>query len=108
MSEIRVRLPRDIAKELKIAPKTGLFKDEGEFIKEAVELLLSARKDVRSSIALELYKEGSISLGRLAELLDASYEEAKEILASKKIPIRRGSESVGEVKKESEVLLEIT
>lgn len=106
MSEVCVRLPEIIIKELRAAPRTGLYKDTNEFVKEAINLLLSARKDVRLAIALELYRDGAISLGRMAELAGVSYEEAKKILISNKIPIRRGAESLRAVLEDSKVLLE--
>lgn len=105
--ETCIKLPNDIASELKLIKKTGLYKDEGEFIKDAVNTLLSARKDVRESLAVELYKEGKISLGRFAELMNRSYEESKELLASKKIKIRRGSKTPEEMRKGAKRLLEL-
>ncbi len=105
--ETCIKLPNDIASELKLIKKTGLYRDEGEFIKDAVNTLLSARKDVRESLAIELYKEGKISLGRFAELISLSYEESKELLASKKIKIRRGSKTPEEMRKGARRLLEL-
>jgi predicted HTH domain antitoxin len=105
--ETCIKLPNDIASEIKLIKKTGLYRDEGEFIKDAVNTLLSARKDVRESLAVELYKEGKISLGRFAELMNLSYEESKELLASKKIKIRRGSKTPEEMTKGAKRLLEL-
>ena len=47
-----------IKKELKVIPSTGFYKNEGEFIKEAINTLLATRKDLRITIACELYKRG--------------------------------------------------
>ena len=105
--ETCIKLPNNIASELKFIKKTGLYRDEGEFIKDAVNTLLSARKDVRESLAIELYKEGKISLGRFAELINLSYEESKELLASKKIKIRRGSKTPEEMREGARRLLEL-
>ncbi|MDP2766155.1 MAG: UPF0175 family protein [Candidatus Methanoperedens sp.] len=105
--ETCIKLPNDIACELKLIKKTGLYRDEGKFIKDAVNTLLSARKDVMESLAIELYKEGKISLGRFAELMNLSYEESKEFLASKNIKIRRGSKTPEEMTKGAKRLLEL-
>ncbi len=105
--ETCIKLPNDIASELKLIKKTGLYRDEGEFIKDAVNTLLSARKDVRESLAIELYKGGKISIGRFAELMNMSHEESKELLASKKIKIRRGSKTPEEMTKGAKRLLEL-
>jgi len=54
-------------KELKVIPSTGLYRDADKFIKEAVNTLMTARKDLRVSIACELYKREEISLGKACE-----------------------------------------
>lgn len=69
-----------VKKELGVISKTGLYRDEKEFIKEAVNTLLAARKDLRVSIACELYKKGEISLGKACEIASLNIEEMKEVL----------------------------
>lgn len=65
----------------------GIYKDEEEFIEEAINSLLAIRKDLRIDIACELYKRGEISLGKACEIVNIDIEEMKEIL--KKRNIRR-------------------
>lgn len=69
-----------VKKELKVISSTGLYRDEEEFIKEAINTLLAARKDVRVSIACELYKTDEISLGKACEIASINIEEMKEVL----------------------------
>ncbi|MCK4399281.1 MAG: UPF0175 family protein [Methanophagales archaeon] len=69
-----------VKKELGVISKTGLYRDEKEFIKEAINTLLAARKDLRVSIACELYKKGEISLGKACEIASLNIEEMKEVL----------------------------
>jgi len=69
-----------IKKELKVIPSTGLYKSEEEFIKEAINTLLAARKDLRITIACELYKRGEISFGKACEIASLNIEEMKEVL----------------------------
>ena len=75
-------------KELEVISKTGLYRDEEEFIKEAVNTLLAARKDLRVSIACELYKKGEISLGKSCEIASLNIEEMKEVLYKRRIKRR--------------------
>lgn len=63
-----------IEKEIKIIPNTGLYKSGDEFLKDAVNTLLAARKDVRVAIACELYKLGEISLGKACEIASVDIE----------------------------------
>jgi Uncharacterised protein family (UPF0175). len=72
-------------KELKVIPSTGLYRDEDEFIKEAINTLLAARKDLRVSIACELYKKEEISLGKACEIASLNIEEMKEELPKRGI-----------------------
>ena len=69
-----------VKKELKVISSTGLYRDEEEFIKEAINTLLAARKDLRVSIACELYKIDEISLGKACEIASINIEEMKEVL----------------------------
>ena len=69
-----------IKKELKAIPSTGFYKSEEDFIKEAINTLLATRKDLRISIACELYKRGEISFGKACEIASLDIEEMKEVL----------------------------
>ena len=72
-------------KELKVISKTGLYRDEEEFVKEAINTLLAARKDLREAIACELYKRDEISFGKACEIASLNIEEMKEVLYKKGI-----------------------
>lgn len=69
-----------IKKELKVIPSIGLYKNEEDFIKEAINTLLATRKDLRITIACELYKKGEISFGKACEIASLNIEEMKEVL----------------------------
>ena len=69
-----------IKKELKVILSTGFYKNEEEFIKEAINTLLATRKDLRITIACELYKRGEISFGKACEIASLNIEEMKEVL----------------------------
>lgn len=59
------------------AGETGLYNSKDEFIEDAIETLLSARKDVKADIICELYKKGEISIGKAAEMMGKNIEEMK-------------------------------
>ena len=69
-----------IKKELKVIPSTGLYKNEEDFIKEAINTRLATRKDLRITIACEQYRRGEISFGKACEIASLNIEEMKEIL----------------------------
>jgi len=69
MEEISVKVPRDLVRILKV-------RDE------------EVPKLVRLYLAIELYREGKVSLGKAAEIAGVSKWEMMEILASKNVPIQ--------------------
>ena len=83
-------VPEVLRLELGAIPKTGYYDSTSEFLRDAMRTLLAARKDVRISVAVVLYEEEKISLGRAVEIAGVNYEEMKRILAEKGI-VRKGS-----------------
>lgn len=100
---INIEFPEQLKKELEVITKTGHYKSTSEFVKDAVKTILAARKDLRVSIAVELYKEG-YSLGKVAEIADVDYEEMKRILVESGIELRRGVETVEELEEGARML----
>ncbi len=86
MEEISVKVPRDLVRILKV-------KDE------------EIPKLVRLYLAIELYREGKVSLGKAAEIAGVSKWEMMEILASKNIPIQYDVEDLGKDIKTLEEIL---
>ena len=74
-------------------------------LRDAVNLFLIVNKALREKIAIELYKDGKISLGKASEIAGLSYVNMKERLIETNIPIRRGPESSEELRKKAEQLL---
>ena len=75
-----------------------------DVISEAVMLFLTVNKELREKVAVELYKDGKISLGKACEISGLSYEEMKALLLKDGIPIRRGPESVEELRRKAKEL----
>ena len=75
-----------LEKELEVVSGIG-FKNREEFLEEAVNTYLAARKDVRISMAAALYNEGKVSIGKAVEISSLSIEGFKAYL--KKAGIER-------------------
>ena len=73
-------LPPLMKEEIEAIPKTGLYSSVSEFLRDAIRAYFSVRRDVRTAVAIELYKEGKISSGRAAEIADVSYDEMRRTL----------------------------
>jgi len=67
-------------------------------------MYLDANKELKEKLAVDLYKEEKVSLGKACEVADISYEEMKELLRKNKIQIRRGHVSLKGMKTKAEEL----
>lgn len=81
--------------------------NKSEIINKALKMYLDANKDLKEKLAVELYKEEKVSLGKACEVADISYEEMKELLRKNKIQIRRGPVSLKDLKTRAKELAEI-
>jgi predicted HTH domain antitoxin len=97
-------LPSVFREEILVAPETGLYASESEFVAEAIRTLLAARPDVRLSIACKLYERGSVSLGKAAEVGGLDIEAMKEVLHRRGIS-RIAPEDLDEIEAMAETVL---
>jgi len=103
MAEI-LALPTIIEKEIKALIKSGYYGSVDEAVKDAFRTLLNAKPDLRTVAAVELYKEGEVSLGKAAEIAGVTAIEFKDILADRGIRREVGSRSVEELEKGVELI----
>lgn len=103
MAEI-LALPTIIEKEIKALIKSGYYGSVDEAVKDAFRTLLNVKPDLRTVAAVELYKEGEVSLGNAAEIAGVTTIEFKDILADRGIRRGVGSRSVEELEKGVELI----
>ena len=96
MAEI-FALPTIIEKEIRALIKSGYYGSVDEAVKDAFRTLLNAKPDLRTVAAVELYKEGEVSLGKAAEIAGVTTIEFKDILADRGIRREVGSRSKEEL-----------
>jgi predicted HTH domain antitoxin len=82
--------------ELEAVTETGLYDSKEAFLAHAVEVLLTARPDLREAVACKLYEKGVLSIGRTVEFAGLSIEDLKEALHRRGIS-RQSSESLEEM-----------
>ena len=79
-----VRLPKEIAEEIeRLSKEEGI--DKGTLIRK---LIAESLKEYKIKRALELYREGKVSLWKAAEIAGITYREALEELKKRNIPFR--------------------
>ena len=98
MAEI-FALPTIIENEIRALIKYGYYDSVDEAVKDAFRTLLNAKPDLRIAAAVELYKEGVVSLGKAAEIAGVTTIEFKDILADRGIRREVGSRSMEELEK---------
>ncbi len=74
-----------VYKKLNVIPSTGYYKNENEFVKDAVNTLLSVRKELRIAVACELYVRAEVPFGKICEMAYLDDGEMKEVLHKKGI-----------------------
>lgn len=97
-------LPTIIEKELRALIKYGYYASIDEAVKDAFRTLLNAKPNLKTVAAIELYKEGAVSLGKAAEIAGVTTIEFKDILADRGIMREVSSRSVEELEKGVELI----
>ena len=100
-----IRLPGFLQEQITAAQEAGLYASEAELIADAVRTLLAARPDVRLATACRLYEQGTLSLGKAAELAGLDVEGLKQALAERDIS-RTAPESLDETTEMARVSLQ--
>ena len=86
-----------------ILVRQGMYASREDLICDALRALLRAKPRLRSDLAVELYRRGSVSLLRAAEVCGMNLEDFKELLKERgvktKVPGIPADEVYEEVKK---------
>lgn len=73
-------LPNSMSNEIAALVKAGIYSSKSDVAKDAIRLLLNSKPVLKLSAAIELYKEGKISIGRAAEIAEMTTPDFKEEL----------------------------
>jgi len=76
--------------------KTKYYGSNDEAVKDDFRKLRNVKPDLKTVAAVELYKEGEVSLGKAAEIAGVTTIEFKYILAGRGIRREVGSRSMEE------------
>ena len=87
-----VRLPEETIEDLEDLTEK-LQREKSDLMREALQIGID---EMKLRLALELYRKGSISFGRMAELTGLGYRELSLELRRRNIVFRYGEERFGE------------
>ncbi|MBM4461466.1 MAG: UPF0175 family protein [Chloroflexi bacterium] len=71
--------------EMNALVKAGIFHSRTEVVKEALRLLFATRPQLNVEAAVQLYREGEITLGRAAEMAGITRWEFETLLMDRGI-----------------------
>jgi len=80
-----------IEKEIDSLVRIRSYDSREAVISDAIRALLMLKPGLKIEVALDLYKNGEVSLWRAAEIAGLSLEEFKDLLASRSIRIEVGA-----------------
>ena len=75
-------LPELVKKEIGALVKAGYYSSKSDVVKDALRAFLESKKNLRLAAAVELYRDGELTLGKAAEIANVGIVEFKEILAN--------------------------
>jgi len=101
-----VSMDVDVLKEgINSLIRAGYYKDKDKVLDDAFRTMLEVRPALKIEIAVELYKEGRISLSRAAEIAGMSAEGFKNILEQRGIKRIVKAPTEDKIRKEVELIL---
>lgn len=71
--------------ELAALIKAGIFRNKGEAVEEAIRLLFASRPQLKLEAAVQLFKDGEVTLGRAAEMAGLTRWGFETVLADRGI-----------------------
>ena len=83
--------------------RSGMYSDEEELYDEAIRTFFEVKSDLKTIAAVELYKEGEVSIEKAAETAGVNVVQFKEILSQRGITRWVGS-GEEELKRKTEEL----
>ena len=90
--------------ELDALVKAGIFRSKSEVVEEALRLLFATRPQLRTEAAIQLLKDGQVTLARAAEIAGVTRWEFEEILADHGLQREVTSDSAEDLERQMERL----
>jgi predicted HTH domain antitoxin len=93
-----------MAIELRDLVESGLYPDADAALREALHVLWQERPAVRINVAVHKYATEQYSVAAAASLAGVTFDQMKEILTERGVPLRLGPETVEESQRERDTL----
>jgi len=102
---VSITIPEKMNEEIDAIIKTGYYDNRSELIRDALRLFFAHKAEIRLVAAVELYRDGKVTISRAAEIAGVPFDSMKSILIDEGI-IRRGrSGPINDTKKLEELII---
>lgn len=90
--------------EIRALIQAGYYSNKSELVREALRDFFERKKELRVIAAIELYKDGEVTLSRAAEIAGVSFEAFKDLLKERGIKIILPRQSKEEIDRGVELI----
>lgn len=81
-------IPEIYEQEIEGVVKAGYYSNKSEVVRDALRTFFEKKKELRAAAAVEMYKQGDITLARAAEIAGVNFFAFKEVLRKKGVKVR--------------------
>ena len=82
---------------LAAAVRAGIFRDEDEALREALSTWLAVKPNVRLEVAIELFREGTVTLNRAAEIAGLNRGQFQDLLTQRDLKLEVEADDADEL-----------
>ncbi len=100
---VSISLPKKMNEEINALINSGYYDNRSELVRDALRMFLAKKGENRLVAAIELYKEGKITISRAAEIAGIDFETMKSILIDEGV-LKRGRKESRDTEKLEELI----
>ena len=82
---------------LAAAVRAGIFRDEDEALREALSTWLAVKPQVRLEVAIEFFREGTVTLNRAAEIAGLNRWQFQDIVTQRGLKLEVEADDADEL-----------
>lgn len=90
---VSISLPDKMNEEIKALIESGYYDNRSELVRDALRTFFARKSEMRLVSAVELYKNGKVSISRAAEIAGVDFENMQSILKDEGVLERGRKES---------------
>lgn len=97
-------IPRIYEDEIEAVVKAGYYSSKSDVVRDAIRLLFETKSNLKLSAAIEMYKDGKVTLSKAAELSGLDTISFKDILKDRGIKVEVQVENKEKLEEKSKLL----